>query len=698
MPIRSHDHFKLGLNVLEGFIRPFVEKGLRSVMLFGVPMNCQKDAVGTPADDENGLTILAIRLLKEKFPRLFVAADVCLCEYTDHGHCGFAPGQSGGEIDTPASVARIAAVALSYARAGADCVAPSDMMDGRIGAIKQALIDARLANRCCLMSYSAKFASALYGPFRAAACSAPSLGDRKGYQLPPNARGLARRAIIRDISEGADIIMVKPAQTYLDVVSEARSLAPSHPLACYQVSGEYAALLAGADAGVYELKSMVLETLDCMLRAGATLILTYFTPMLLDWLLGVYTQFYKSDNPSVAMKQSFYRPMETPLVETNTILPTTLWPNLIVATALHPWRRHKDSDPLVIFNQVEIRAELSDQLRSKRLPSLKRQVIALLNAFVCPPSDIENKPGYILNLVIKILSKLDVTLGKIKFAIACIDPGLESKEVKHDNEFGQAKHFVCSRLGLITSMVTGHVCELLAACGSSMEEFGYTFAVDQPRKKAEVLKIKETCLDSIDRTLEFLNKSELSFMQDALRAHIEMVNAAHKKFIKFINRPAPKSATATRRLTCYLNGTGNRRAEIGKLRNRTYSTLLVIATIRLTRLFLEKMLKISTDTENFKMRDFQICRNDYHAFRKYREAYPLCGEITQDQLQDIMTIHRANAHLQCDPKRIFFAINHIFVSVDHQVEQPPHKIYYKNWFYEWNKLHWMVRQKFIDSF
>ncbi|KAI7945077.1 hypothetical protein MJO28_010772 [Puccinia striiformis f. sp. tritici] len=284
-PIDSFpNQFRLGLNVLEGFIRPFVEKGLRSVMLFGVPMNCQKDAVGTPADDENGPTISAIRLLKEKFPSLFVAADVCLCEYTDHGHCGFAPGQSGGEIDTPASVARIAAVALSYARAGADCVAPSDMMDGRIGAIKQALIDARLANRCCLMSYSAKFASALYGPFRAAACSAPSLGDRKGYQLPPNARGLAKRAIIRDISEGADIIMVKPAQTYLDVVSEARSLAPSHPLACYQVSGEYAALLAGADAGVYELKSMVLETLDCMLRAGATLILTYFTPMLLDWL------------------------------------------------------------------------------------------------------------------------------------------------------------------------------------------------------------------------------------------------------------------------------------------------------------------------------------------------------------------------------------------------------------------------------
>ncbi|KAI7945440.1 hypothetical protein MJO29_011828 [Puccinia striiformis f. sp. tritici] len=391
--------------------------------------------------------------------------------------------------------------------------------------------------------------------------------------------------------------------------------------------------------------------------------------------------------------------METPLVETNTILPTTLWPNLIYGIVNRP-------DPLVIFNQVEIRAELSDQLRSKRLPSLKRQVIALLNAFVCPPSDIENKPGYILNLVIKILSKLDVTLGKIKFAIACIDPGLESKEVKHDNEFGQAKHFVCSRLGLITSMVTGHVCELLAACGSSMEEFGYTFAVDQPRKKAEVLKIKETCLDSINRTLEFLNKSELSFMQDALRAHIEMVNAAHKKFIKFINRPAPKSATATRRLTCYLNGTRNRRAEIGKLRNQTYSTLSVIATVRLTRLFLEKMLKISTDTKNFKMVT-NLSSSEIFKFAGMtttlsesieRLIQALCGEITQDQLQDIMTIHRANARLQCDPKRIFFAINHIFVSVDHQVEQPPHKIYYKNWFYEWNKLHWMVRQKFIDSF
>ncbi|MBW0528284.1 hypothetical protein O181_067999 [Austropuccinia psidii MF-1] len=278
------NQLQLGINVLEEFLRPLIQKGLKSVMLFGVPFHSDKDIRGTPADDENGPVILAIKLLKSKFPSLFVAADVCLCEYTNHGHCGFALNRQAGEIDTPESVERIAEVALSYARAGADCVAPSDMMDGRVGAIKQALIDARLANRCCLMSYSAKFATVLYGPFRDVAGSTPSSGDRKGYQLPVNARGLARRAIIRDLGEGADILMVKPAQMYLDIVSEARALAPGHPLACYQVSGEYATLLAGAKAGVYELKPMVLESLDCMLRAGATLILTYFTPLVLDWL------------------------------------------------------------------------------------------------------------------------------------------------------------------------------------------------------------------------------------------------------------------------------------------------------------------------------------------------------------------------------------------------------------------------------
>ncbi|KZT19081.1 tetrapyrrole biosynthesis, porphobilinogen synthase [Neolentinus lepideus HHB14362 ss-1] len=255
-----------GVNKLEGFLGPLVQKGLSSVILFGVPFKCEKDARGTPADDPQGPVIQAIHKLRTLFPSLYIACDVCLCEYTSHGHCGVL--NQDGTIHTAPSVARIAEVALNYAKAGAHCVAPSDMMDGRIKAIKRALVDAGYGNRCTLMSYSAKFASALYGPFRDAAGSAPAFGDRKCYQLPPTAKGLARRAIQRDVGEGADIIMVKPALPYLDVIADAAQLAPDHPLACYQVSGEYAMVCAGADAGVYDLKVMAFETVESMVRAG----------------------------------------------------------------------------------------------------------------------------------------------------------------------------------------------------------------------------------------------------------------------------------------------------------------------------------------------------------------------------------------------------------------------------------------------
>jgi len=271
-----------GVNKLEGFLGPLVKKGLQSVILFGVPLNCAKDMRGTPADDETGPVILAIKKLRELFPSLYIACDVCLCEYTDHGHCGLL--HDDGTINTAPSVDRIAEVAVNYAKAGAHCVAPSDMMDGRIKGIKRGLIDAGLGNKCTLMSYSAKFASSLYGPFRDAAGSAPSFGDRKCYQLPPSAKGLARRAIQRDTAEGADIIMVKPAMPYLDIIADAAQLAPDHPLACYQVSGEFAMVVAGARAGVYDLKTMAFESVDSMIRAGATIILTYFTPDFLDWL------------------------------------------------------------------------------------------------------------------------------------------------------------------------------------------------------------------------------------------------------------------------------------------------------------------------------------------------------------------------------------------------------------------------------
>ncbi|BGP40698.1 Aminolevulinate dehydratase [Rhodotorula kratochvilovae] len=283
-----------GINKLRDFLAPLVAKGLRSVILFGVPLHMQKDGRGSPADDPNTPVILATHLIRREFPHVVVACDVCLCEYTDHGHCGelcaldaLTPAEQAAEakvIDNARSVRRMQDVALAYARAGAHIVAPSDMMDGRIGAIKQALVDEGFGNRCSVMAYSAKFASNMYGPFREAAGSVPNFGERKCYQLPPNARGLARRAILRDAREGADFLMVKPAMPYLDIMSEARLLAPDLPLACYQVSGEYAMIHAGAQAGVYDLKAMAIESAEGFLRAGCTLILTYFTPDFLDWL------------------------------------------------------------------------------------------------------------------------------------------------------------------------------------------------------------------------------------------------------------------------------------------------------------------------------------------------------------------------------------------------------------------------------
>ncbi|OZJ03234.1 Delta-aminolevulinic acid dehydratase [Bifiguratus adelaidae] len=274
---------RIGIYKLEGFIRPLYEKGLTSVILFGVPLkDGVKDAHGSKVDDPEGPVILGIKLLREKFPELYVACDVCLCEYTDHGHCGYL--RKDGTLDNDASVARIAQAAVNYAKAGAHCVAPSDMMEGRIGAIKKGLMEAGLAHKVALMSYAAKFAGAFYGPFRDAANSAPSFGDRSCYQLPPNARGLARRAVQRDMAEGADILMVKPGMPYLDILRDTAEIAEDYPIAVYQVSGEYAMLWHAAEAGVFDLKRAVFETLEGFQRAGATLILTYFTPLMLDWL------------------------------------------------------------------------------------------------------------------------------------------------------------------------------------------------------------------------------------------------------------------------------------------------------------------------------------------------------------------------------------------------------------------------------
>lgn len=272
-----------GINKLVPFLEPLVHKGLRSVIVFGVPLRPgTKDHLGTAADDPEGPVIRTIRLLRQRFPQLYITADVCLCEYTSHGHCGIL--RDDGSLNNQMSVDRIADVAIAYARAGAHCVAPSDMNDGRIRAIKLKLIEDGIAHKTLLMSYAAKFSGCLYGPFRDAAGSCPSFGDRKCYQLPPGGRGLARRAIVRDIGEGADVIMVKPASQYLDIISDAKELGKDMPIAAYQVSGEFAMIHAAAKAGVFDLKTMAFESTEGILRAGATIIISYFTPDFLTWL------------------------------------------------------------------------------------------------------------------------------------------------------------------------------------------------------------------------------------------------------------------------------------------------------------------------------------------------------------------------------------------------------------------------------
>lgn len=272
---------RFGNNKIVNYLKPLIAKGLRSVIIFGVPLKeGSKDPEGTSADDPEGPVIKCIKLLRENFPDLYIMCDVCLCEYTSHGHCGIL--RESGSLNRELSVRRIAAVAVNYAKAGAHSVAPSDMMDGRILEIKRGLIAAGLENRTFVMSYSAKFSGNLYGPFRDAACSAPSFGDRKCYQLPPVGLGLARRALKRDIQEGADGIIAKPSTFYLDVMKEASEIAKDLPICAYHVSGEYAMLHAAAEKGIVDLKDIAFESHNGFLRAGARLIISYFTPDFLD--------------------------------------------------------------------------------------------------------------------------------------------------------------------------------------------------------------------------------------------------------------------------------------------------------------------------------------------------------------------------------------------------------------------------------
>lgn len=244
------------------------ELGIPAVILFGIPE--YKDAVGSSACLENGVVQEAIRALKRHVPGLAVITDVCLCEYTDHGHCGVI---RDGDVDNDATLDLLCAEALSHARAGADMVAPSDMMDGRVGAIREAL-DSNGFSHLPIMSYAVKYASGYYGPFREAAESAPQFGDRRSYQMDPANRLEALREAALDVEEGADVLMVKPGLPYLDIVREVRNEF-NLPVAVYNVSGEYSMVKAAARNGWIDEERVVMETMTAFKRAGADLILTY---------------------------------------------------------------------------------------------------------------------------------------------------------------------------------------------------------------------------------------------------------------------------------------------------------------------------------------------------------------------------------------------------------------------------------------
>ena len=261
--------FRISVDQLKKEAESCLEIGVRSVILFGLPE--KKDAMGSGAHDKNGIVQRAIRELKNAAPEMTVITDVCLCEYTDHGHCGCLKGT---EVDNDTTLELLARTALSHARAGADMVAPSDMMDGRVSEIRSVL-DENDFHMVPIMSYAVKYASAFYGPFRDAADCAPQFGDRRSYQMDPaNSREALREASL-DVEEGADILMVKPAVAYLDIIRQLRDEFDL-PIAAYHVSGEYAMIKAAAEKGWIDGDRVMAETLLSIRRAGADIILTYF--------------------------------------------------------------------------------------------------------------------------------------------------------------------------------------------------------------------------------------------------------------------------------------------------------------------------------------------------------------------------------------------------------------------------------------
>lgn len=274
--------FQLSCDKAMKTVRRWADKGIPAVLLFGLPEI--KDADGSEAWNDQAAVQTLCRRIKADLPHLVVITDVCLCEYTEHGHCGTLVDLPGGgrDVDNDATLASLARTAVSHADSGADIVAPSAMMDGQVGAIRSAL-DAENHSTVAIMSYAVKFASSMYGPFRDAAESAPAFGDRRSYQMDWRSGSQAIAEAQADLAEGADILMVKPAATYLDVIAEVKRRFTA-PLAAYHVSGEYSAIKAAAERGWLDERAAAVEVTGAIRRAGADLVITYFAEQLADWL------------------------------------------------------------------------------------------------------------------------------------------------------------------------------------------------------------------------------------------------------------------------------------------------------------------------------------------------------------------------------------------------------------------------------
>ncbi len=261
--------YRMSIDRCDGVIKELLDVGVKSVMLFGIPKN--KDEVGSEAYHDHGIVQEAVRYIKKNYPDIYVIGDVCMCEYTSHGHCGILKGH---DVDNDTTIKYIAKIALSQVEAGADMVAPSDMMDGRVGEIRK-LLDANGYKNIPIMSYSAKYASAFYGPFRAAADSAPAFGDRKTYQMDVHNIREALKEVYDDVDEGADIVMVKPAMSFLDVVAKVKEITDI-PVAAYSVSGEYAMVKSAAKNGFIDEEKIMCEMAVSAFRAGADIYITYY--------------------------------------------------------------------------------------------------------------------------------------------------------------------------------------------------------------------------------------------------------------------------------------------------------------------------------------------------------------------------------------------------------------------------------------